>query len=373
MSVPAPFVPPPYPYDRLSEIVAVARSHHDSIVDLSVGTPSDAPPPALIDALSDPSAARTYPPSMGTAAYRDAAAGWMARRLGVSVPTDALAACVGTKEFVTSLPHLLRLRRPDLDTVLYPAVAYPSYAMGAELAGCRAVAVPVDDEWRLDLDAIDPSDVQRALCLWVNTPGNPAGGLDDLEAVAEWGRRNHVLVASDECYVEFTWQGPRRTIVSAGLTGVLAVHTLSKRSNFAGARAGCYVGDLDVVRFLSEVRKHQGLMVPGPVQRAAVAAWNDDSHVDAQAERYLGRLARLRMVLSAVDVDAPMPGGAFYLWAPAPDGDAWAATRSLAERIGVVVSPGEFYGPAGQGHLRVAAVMTDDELATLEYRAKVAT
>ena len=211
-----------------------------------------------------------------------------------------VAACVGTKEFVASTPQYLRLRQPERDTVLHPAIAYPTYAMGASLAGCRAVAYD-------ELDAIDPADAERALCLWVNTPANPHGVLVDLGAAAEWGRRHGVPVLSDECYVEFTWvEGGRHTILEHGADGVLAVHSLSKRSNLAGARAGCYAGDAELVRFLSEVRKHAGCMVPGPVQAAAVAAWGDDAHVDAQRAVYLRRLDRLRTILAAVGVEAPL-------------------------------------------------------------------
>jgi len=364
-----PFVPPPYPYDRLAELVRVAEGHDGGAVDLSVGTPCDPPPAAVAEALARAEAARGYPPSIGTAAYRQAAADWMARRLGAPVSPDAVAACVGTKELVASVPHLLRLRRPDRDTVLHPAIAYPTYAMGATLAGCRSVPVPADDRWRLDLDAIHPTDAARALCLWVNTPGNPAGGLDDLAAAAEWGRRHGVPVFSDECYVEFTWDGPRSTILAEGSDGVVAVHSLSKRSNLAGARAGCYAGDPELVRFLSEVRKHQGLMVPGPVQAAAVAAWGDDDHVDVQADRYLRRLRRLAEVLAHLGVPVELPGGAFYLWVPAPDGDAWALARRLATDVGMVVSPGEFYGPDGAGHVRVAAVADDERIELVARRA----
>ena len=157
--------------------------------------------------------------------------------------------------------------------------------MGATLAGCRAVGVPVDDRWRLDVSAIDEADAARALCLWVNSPGNPAGNLDDLGAVADWGRAHDVPVFSDECYAEFTWDGPPRTILAGGSEGVVAVHSLSKRSNAAGLRAGFYAGDADVVHYLSEVRKHVGMLVPGPVQAAAVAALDDDAHVAEPRER----------------------------------------------------------------------------------------
>ena len=356
-----PFVPPPYPYDRLDELKAAGESLPGGLVDLSIGTPCDPPPPSVIEALARSGAERGYPASIGTAAYREAAAGWMARRLGVEIDPAHVAACVGTKELVAGMPQWLQLRRPDLDTVLYPAVSYPTYAMGATLAGCRAVPYR-------DLAGIDPLDAARALCLWVNVPGNPSGELGDLGAAAEWGRRHGVPVLSDECYVEFTWDGPPRTILEHGTEGVLAVHSLSKRSNLAGARAGAYAGDPELVRYLSEVRKHAGFMVPGPVQAAAVAAWADDAHVDDQRETYRARLDAMATALAKAGVDVALPAGAFYLWAPAPDGDAWALARRLAETGGALVSPGEFYGPAGAGFVRVAVVQPDDRIALVAER-----
>ena len=356
-----PFVPPPYPYDRLDELKAVGESVPGGLVDLSIGTPCDPPPPAVIEALAASGAERGYPASIGTAAYREAAAGWMARRLGVEVDPAHVAACVGTKELVAGVPQWLQLRRPDLDTVLYPAISYPTYAMGATLAGCRAVPYR-------DVSEIDAEDTARALCLWVNVPGNPTGELGDLGAAAEWGRRHGVPVLSDECYVEFTWQGPPRTILEHGTDGVVAVHSLSKRSNLAGVRAGVYAGDPELVGYLSEVRKHAGFMVAGPVQAAAVAAWADDAHVDEQRERYRARLDAMATALAKTGIDVALPGGAFYLWAPAPDGDAWALARRLAETGGALVSPGEFYGPAGAGFVRVAVVQPDERIALVAER-----
>ncbi|MBX3285389.1 MAG: aminotransferase class I/II-fold pyridoxal phosphate-dependent enzyme [Actinobacteria bacterium] len=364
----AGFTPPPYPYDRLAPLQQLATAVPGGLVDLSIGTPCDPPPPEAMAALADPAATRSYPPSIGTAAYRAAAAGWLERRFGASVGVEQLAACVGTKELVAGIPQWLRLRTPDRDTVLYPAISYPTYAMGATLAGCRAVPVPVDDGWRIRLDAIEESDAERALCLWVNTPGNPAGGLDDLAAAAAWGRERNVPVLSDECYAEFTWDGPPRTILQHGTSGVLAVHSLSKRSNFAGARAGFYAGDPELVRYLSEVRKHAGFMVPGPVQAAGAVAWADDAHVAQQAARYRERLELLVRAFGAYGLDARLPGGAFYLWVPAPDGDAWELARQLAEVGGALVSPGEFYGPDGAGHVRVAAVQPLDRIELLAER-----
>lgn len=363
------FQPPPYPYDRLRDVVAVAAGLPGGGVDLSVGTPCDPPPEIVRAALAAPGPEQGYPPSAGTPALRQSFARWATRRLGVQLDPDTeVAACIGTKEFVAGTPHWLRLRSPQRDTVLYPEVSYPTYAMGATLAGCRAVAVPVRSDWSLDLGAIDDADAARAVCLWMNTPANPTGALDDLQAAAAWGRAHGVTVLSDECYVEFTWEGEPRTVLAAGTSGVLAVHSLSKRSNLAGARVGAYAGDPELVAYLRSVRQHAGFMVPGPVQAAAVVAWDDDVHVDAQRLRYQSRLQRLQSMLAAVGIDADLPRGAFYLWAKAPGGDAWATAAMLAQRLGIVVSPGEFYGPASAGWFRVAAVAPDDRLDVVEAR-----
>ena len=371
------FVPPPYPYDRLADIVAVAAAHDGGAVDLSIGTPGDPPAPAVLDALASSGTERGYPPSIGTEALRAAVAEWFDRRFGVGVDPSDVGAAIGTKELVAGLPHWLRLRDPSRDTVLYPEVSYPSYAMGATLAGCRAVPVPMDDRWRLDLSHIDPADAARALCLWANTPGNPAGGLDDLTAVAEWGRRHRVPVFSDECYVEFTWSGPPArpgqapgtTVLSSGTEGVVAVHSLSKRSNLAGLRVGFYAGDPELVHYLQEVRKHAGFMVPGPAQAAAVVAVGDQRDVDVQRERYRTRLARMAGILEGVGIAAPLPDGGFYLWVPAPEGDAWRLAQRLAAELGIVSSPGEFYGHTASGHVRLALVQPDEALDLLERRA----
>ncbi|MGI8680185.1 MAG: aminotransferase class I/II-fold pyridoxal phosphate-dependent enzyme [Jatrophihabitans sp.] len=356
MPEPSGFVPPPYPYERLVEIAALAGTHEGGAVDLSIGTPCDPPPDDVVAALSAGVSSRGYPPSIGTAPFREAAASWLDRRLGARVdPATGVAACVGSKEFVASLPQYLKLRDPFRDTVLYPAISYPTYEMGATLAGCRAVAY-------LELDDISDDDAHRALCVWVNSPANPTGELHDLAAVAAWGRLRGIPVVSDECYAEFTWTAPATTVLRSGTDGVLAVHSLSKRDNFAGARIGFYAGDAELVHYLREVRKHAGLMPPGPVQAAAVLALGDDEHVEAQRARYLRRMHRLVDVLAALGYHAELPAGAFYLWVSAPDGDAWAAARDLARRAGMVVSPGEFYGPHGRRHFRVAAVQPDDRI-----------
>ena len=361
MCAPRGFEPPPYPYDRLDVLHKAAEQVPGGIVDLSIGTPYDAPPPSVVAALGSSGAERGYPPSVGTPAFREGAAGWLQRRFGAAVDPQHLAACMGTKEFVAGVPHWLRLRTPDRDTVLYPRISYPSYAMGATLAGCRAVPYAT-------LDDVDPADAERALCLWVNSPANPTGALDDLPAAAAWGRERGVPVLSDECYIEFTWSGPGRTIVADGVEGVLAVHSLSKRSNLAGARAGFYAGDPDLVHYLSEVRKHAGFMVPGPVQAAGAVAFADNFHVDAQRNTYLRRLDAMVDALARIGVPAHRPPGTFYLWVAAPGGDAWDLARRLAAEGGALVSPGEFYGPTASDHVRIAVVAPDDRIALVADR-----
>jgi succinyldiaminopimelate transaminase len=361
------FRPPPYPYERLDRLKPLA-THDGGLVDLSIGTPCDPPADAVRRALAGSDTERGYPSSIGSPAYREAACGWMGRRLGAQVEPTAVAACIGTKEFVGTLPSWLRLRAPARDTVLHPAIAYPTYAMGALLAGCRPVPVAVDDQWRLRLDTITAADAERALCLWVNSPGNPTGAIDDLGAAAAWGRAHRVPVFSDECYVEFTWEGPRRTILEHGHEGVVAVHSLSKRSNLAGVRAGFYAGDPELVGYLAEVRKHVGMMVPGPVQAVATVALGDDRHVEEQRVRYRERIDLMIGVLDTIGVKASSPGGAFYLWVEAPEGDAWAFTERLLREGGALVAPGDLYGAAGAGHVRIALVQPADRLELVGQR-----
>ena len=373
-SVRVPFHLPPYPYDRVAALGQLAAGLPGGMVDCSVGTPCDPPPPAVVEALSTSGSERGYPASAGSPALIGAASAWLERRFGLGpVPDGSVAACVGTKELVASVPHVLRLRQPDRDTVLYPAVSYPTYAMGAALAGCRAVPVPPlpGHAGGLDLEAIKPPDTARALVLWSNSPSNPTGGLGDLGAEADWGRARGIPVFSDECYAEFTWEGPARSVLQSGFDGVMAVHSLSKRSNLAGVRVGFFAGDADLVTFLRSVRQHAGLMVPGPAQAAGAVALADDEHVRAQRERYRERLVFLAGVLTKAGCPVELPEGGFYLWVPVPTArwaDGWSMAEDLARRAGLLVSPGDLYGAAGAGYVRVAVVQPMDRLELVAER-----
>jgi succinyldiaminopimelate transaminase len=364
----------------LATVATVAEKLPRGMVDLSIGTPCDPPPDAVIATLASSGSERGYPSSVGSPTFRRAASQWISRRFAVEVDMAQIGACVGTKEFVATAAWFLRLRDPSRDTVLAPAIAYPTYAMGAQLAGCRVVVVPEAPEGGPDLAGVSDDDASRAVVLWVNSPANPTGSLTDLGAAASWGRARGVPVFSDECYAEFTWsQWPPPTVLHHGLDGVVAVHSLSKRSNLAGIRVGFYAGDPDIVKFLSEIRQHAGLMVPGPVQAAAAVALNDDEHVFAQRDRYQRRLERMADVLQSVGLEATIPDGTFYLWVPVPtwaeakgiaesrDG-AWPLAEALASAGGVLVSPGEFYGDAGAGHVRIAMVQPDDRIELVARR-----
>ena len=364
------FEPPPYPYDRLDAYQKMASEFDGGIVDLSIGTPCDPPPQAVIDALAGSGSERGYPASIGSENLRRSIARWMGRRFSIDVPISRIAACIGTKEFVATTPQYMKLRRPGRDTVIYPAVAYPTYEMGATLAGLRALPVPMNAEGHMDFASLSEDDIARALMVWVNSPSNPTGGLDDLKYAANWGRKHDVPVFSDECYTEFTWGTAPQSILQHGLDGVVAVHSLSKRSNLAGVRVGFYSGDAEIVEYLKEVRKHAGFMVPGPAQAAGVAALDDDEHVRVQRDRYLSRLEMMAKTLTTWSgIDIALPSGGFYLWFNA--GDAWEFTEKLAREGGALVSPGDFYGAGGSHNVRVAVVQPDAKLAMVAKRLGV--
>ena len=377
------FVPPPYPHDRLDDLREVGEAVPGGMVDCSIGTPVDPMPDVAVRALVDAAGSATgYPPSIGTGALREAAAAWIGWRFGVEVSPSAVIACIGTKEVVAGLPRMLSLRDPSRDTVLYPGVSYPTYAMGAELAGLRAVPVPVDERWHLQLDAVDPDDARRALVLWLNDHANPTGAaasLDEMKAAVAWARAHGAIVASDECYAEFTFDEAGDptdpvTALHGGHEDVLVVHSLSKRSNMAGLRTGFIAGDPQLVSYLGEVRKHAGFMVPAPVQAAAAAALKDNEHVVAQRARYAARRQRLLPALESFGLVHDGGPSTFYLWLRDVRGesDGWAIADRMAA-VGTLLAPGALYGPEGAHHARLAMSITDDQVELVVNRLEAAT
>ena len=346
---------PSFPWDGLTRYADIARAHPDGLVDLSVGTPVDPAPDLVQQALRAATNAPGYPTTHGTFDLRVAAVRWMARGLGVAdADPDAVLPVIGAKELVASLPGLLGLGPGD--QVAIPAVAYPTYEVGALLAGAEPIAT--EDPTRLDS--------QRLRLVWLNSPANPTGQVlpaGYLREVVSWARQHGVLVASDECYIELGWEAQPTSVLHPEICGgspesLLAVHSLSKRSNLAGYRGAFVAGDVQVVRQLLEVRKHTGMMMPAPIQAAMVAALDDDEHVAGQRSRYVARRAILRSALAAAGFAIDHSEAGLYLWVTREE-PCWDTVRALAE-LGILVAPGDFYGPLGRQHVRVALTAPDE-------------
>ncbi|WP_018655719.1 succinyldiaminopimelate transaminase [Actinomadura flavalba] len=353
------FTLPDFPWDRLVPYRERAAAHPGGTVDLSVGTPVDPTPPAVREALAAAADAPGYPQTYGTPRLRETVAAWLRDVHGVSgADPDAVLPVIGTKELVAWLPSLLGLGAGD--TVVFPELAYPTYDVGARLAGAR----PVATDGLLTLGPATPK------LVWVNSPSNPTGRVlppEHLRKVVAWARERGAIVASDECYLDFGWDQRNAPVsilhpdVSGGShEGLLVLNSLSKRSNLAGYRAGFVSGDLALVRRLLEVRKHAGMIVPAPVQAAMIAAYSDERHVTEQRARYAHRRQALRRAFERHGFRVDHSEASLYLWATR-DEPCWDTVGHLAD-LGIVVGPGEFYGPAGARHVRIAFTATDERV-----------
>lgn len=372
---------PDYPWDTLTPYRERAAAHPEGTVDLSIGTPVD-PTPALIrDALTSAADAHGYPTTHGTDALRRAVAGWFVRRRGVAgLDPRAVIPTVGSKEFIAWLPTLLGLGPGDV--VVFPATAYPTYAIGARIAGAEAVAA----DTLADLD----EDVRaRVRLVWTNSPANPTGAVLDtpaLKAIVDDARALGAVVCGDECYAELGWDDwEGRTIpcilapeVSGGdHTGLLSVYSLSKQSNLAGYRAAFAAGDPELVAALVNTRKHAGMIVPAPVQHAMAVALADDEHVVAQKALYRARREALLPALREAGCAVDHSEAGLYLWtrradldpAAATEQDSWDLLGELAD-LGIVAGPGVFYGEAGHGYVRVALTASDGAVAAAARRLR---
>jgi succinyldiaminopimelate transaminase len=359
---------PDYPWEAMAPYLAKASEHPGGAVNLSIGTPVD-PTPALIqDALKAAADAPGYPTVHGTPALREAIAGWFERRRGVAgLDPRNIMPTVGSKELVAWLPLLLGLKPGDV--VVRPRVAYPTYDIGATLAGVTSVATD-------NLDELDDATRSRVRLIWVNSPGNPTGSVrsvESLKALVVQARELGAVVASDECYAELGWGDwdvqrggqavpsildPR--VAGGSHRGLLAVYSLSKQSNLAGYRAAFVAGDPDLMPNLVNSRKHAGMIVPYPVQEAMRVALGDDAHVEAQKDLYRGRRERLVPALLDFGLEIKESDAGLYLWSTAGE-STWDTVARLAER-GIVVGPGVFYGEAGNGYVRVALTGSDERI-----------
>ena len=375
LHLPRPLDLPEFPWDQLAPAKERAAAHPGGICDLSVGTPVDDTPAFIREALADASNAHGYPTVIGTTEVREAIVAWGKRRGMVDVGMNGVIPTIGSKEAVAWIPFLLGVRPGD--TVLVPEVAYPTYDIGARLAGATPVAV----------DPTDPSSWPDAALVYLNSPGNPDGHVmstDELRAVVDWARAHGAVVVSDECYAALPWSEP---YVSEGVpslldtdvcegdaSSLLVLYSLSKQSNLAGYRGALIYGDPALVAPIVSVRKHSGLMVPAPVQHAMAVALNDTEHVERQRSVYAVRRALLLEALTdaGLDVDPDTAAG-LYLWVadPANPTDSWALVNCLAE-LGILVAPGDFYGTAAHGRVRVALTATDERIQAAASRIREA-
>jgi succinyldiaminopimelate transaminase len=357
---------PEYPWDELAPIAEKARAFPGGAVDLSVGTPVDPVPAVIQDALVAAANAPGYPLTAGTPALRSAAAGWLARALDVQVDPASVLPVIGTKEFIAWLPVMLGLGSGD--TVIYPSLAYPTYDIGARLAGAASVAA----------DSLGDAPASTRL-LWVNSPSNPTGRVLPSSALRDavaWARSHGSVLASDECYIELGWTASpvsvlHRSVRGDSLDGLLGVFSLSKRSNLAGYRAGFVTGDPSLMRELLLVCRQAGLMVPAPVQAAMTAALSDDAHAVEQRARYAARRDVLASGLAEAGFRIDHSEAGLYLWATKPGLDCWAACELLASECGILAGPGSMYGSAGASHIRVALTATDERVAAAGERLRV--
>lgn len=359
---------PDYPWNAMAPYREHAAQHPGGTVDLSIGTPVDPTPELVRTALAEAADAPGYPTTHGTRELREAIADWFARRRGVEgLDPEAVMPTVGSKELVAWLPLLLGLGEGDV--VVRPVVAYPTYDIGARLAGAEAVAAD-------DLEDLDPQVRERVRLVWVNSPGNPTGIVRTAESLARLvaqARELGAVVASDECYAELGWgvwdeaRGGKRvpSILSPEVSGgsfenLLAVYSLSKQSNLAGYRAAFVAGAPELMPNLVNSRKHAGMIVPRPVQEAMRVALGDDAHVAEQKDRYRARRERLAPAVEAFGLRIQDSEAGLYLWATAGE-DTWTSVGRFAD-LGIVVGSGTFYGDAGEGFVRLALTATDERI-----------
>lgn len=353
---------PDFPWNSLLPHRATATVHHDGIVDLAIGSPVDPVPPLIRDALAAAVDSPGYPQTQGSPEVRAAIVGWYARR-GVEIDAANCIPTIGSKEFIATLPTLLGLGPGDV--VVLPSVAYPTYEVGARIAGADVLRSDDPDEWP-----------QNTRLVWLNSPGNPDGrvhGREFLRRAVVRARDLGAVVANDECYTELNWQGdePTPSILDPEVTRgsrrlTLAVHSLSKRSNLAGYRAGFVAGSSDLIGEILEARKHAGLIPPAPVQHAMAVALGDDAHVLAQKSVYADRRTRLSRALLAAGFRIDESRAGLYLWATRGE-DCWATVAALAE-LGILVTPGSFYGDAGREHVRISLTATDERVGAAAAR-----
>ncbi len=365
---------PDYPWDTMVPYRKTAEAHPDGLVNLSIGTPVDPTPDVIRRALADATDAHGYPTTHGTVEVRQAIVDWFERRRNVpGLSVEQVMPTVGSKELVAWLPFLLGLGKGDV--VVRPTVAYPTYDIGAQLAGADFVAAD-------SLDELDAETRARVRLVWVNSPANPTGivrDVDELKKLVDDARAIGAVVASDECYAELGWgewdvqRGGRSvpSILDPAVTGgsndlLLSVYSLSKQSNLAGYRAAFIAGDAAIMKNLVNSRKHAGMIVPAPVQQAMTVALTEDLHVTAQKDLYRARREMLLPAVEKFGLRVEHSEAGLYLWATAGE-STWDTVQRFADK-GILIGPGVFYGDAGEGYVRISLTGSDENIAKAAQR-----
>ena len=330
-----------------------AKKYPGGFIDLSQGTPVDPTPTFIQEALTKASNSPSYPLTAGSSQLKDAIRAWATLNLGATGEFDVLPV-IGSKEFVALLPTFLQSK-----TVLYPKIAYPTYLVGALMASAKAIPVEIDAKsW------------PTADLAWINSPSNPTGQVQsdsEILATINWARNNGSVIASDECYLSFSKEAKSILSLTGGNNeGVLAVHSLSKRSNLAGYRAAFVIGDSKLIDQIRQIRKHAGLIVPLPVQQAMIAALSDNNHAIEQAERYEKRRIKLITALSKAGFSIEFSQAGLYIWCSKNE-DCYKTVDWFAN-LGVLVTPGSFYG--SEKFIRIALTATDESIDLVVERIK---
>jgi acetylornithine aminotransferase len=355
-----------YPFVRLDEAKAAARSRGVELIDFGMGDPIEPTPAFIQRALADAlPATGGYPRAGGLPELRGSIAAWLARRFDAEVDAESeLIPTYGSKEAIFLFP--LVACTPEKDVVVIPEPAYPVYERGARFAGARPHFVPLREAhgWLPDLDAIDDETWSRCAIFWVNYPHNPTGAVAPLsfyEELSERARAHGFVLASDEAYTELWFDAPPLSAVQlADRTNVVVFQTLSKRSSMTGYRSGFMCADAPMIDALRSFRPNTGTAPQEFVQRASVAAWDDEEHVTESRERY----ARKRELLAPLlDLAAGASEASFYLWLRVPEGESSEAFATRLLEHGVVVAPGSYFGPSGEGYARLALVPSEEECA----------
>jgi succinyldiaminopimelate transaminase len=355
-----------YPFVRLEEAKRAAAARGIEIIDFGVGDPREPTPQLVKDALVEALAhASRYPLAQGLPELREAIAGWVGRRFGAELdPEREIIPTLGSKEAIFSLAQVVV---GDRRLVLVPNPAYPVYERGALFAGAEVVTLPLREEngFLPDLDAADAALWERLAIFWVNYPNNPTAAVAPLEfyeRLAQLARRHGFVLASDEAYSELWFESPPPSALQlADRTNVIAFNTLSKRSSMTGYRSGFAAGDPELIAALRAFRPTVGTAPQEFVQRASIAAWRDERHVEETRGRYRRKRELLGGALSRAGLRVAGDAATMYLWVEVPHGETSEAFATRLLEVGIVVAPGAYLGEAGEGYVRVALVPSLEE------------